>query len=232
MKSFSTLTIICSYILIGLFPLNAMGQLPMMHNLQDKKNPNFHEVQQAFNNQWKGKLIGGKIPKGQGYKPFKRWEWFWEPRVGKEGNFPSPSVVMEEWEKYLLSHPEVNKPSLKRNSLSPNDPLKNKDSGGEATSTPALQNTTGAWNPLGPSSSFGGYSGVGRLNCITFHPTDANTFWVGSPSGGIWKTTTGGTSWTSLGDNLPVIGVSAIVIDPTNPDIMYIATGDRDGGNT
>ena len=47
------------------------------------------------------------------------------------------------------------------------------------------------------------------------------------PGGGLWKTTDdGGLSWSTNTDNLPVLGVSDILIDPTNTDIMYIATGD------
>ncbi len=52
-------------------------------------------------------------------------------------------------------------------------------------------NFTSAWTSLGTNSSAGGYAGIGRINCITFHPTDANTIWVGTPAGGIWKTTNG-----------------------------------------
>jgi photosystem II stability/assembly factor-like uncharacterized protein len=82
---------------------------------------------------------------------------------------------------------------------------------------------------MGPSTSAGGYSGIGRINCIAFHPTIANTFWVGTPAGGLWKTTDGGITWSTNTNNLPVLGVSDIAINPSNPNIMYIATGDGDG---
>ena len=81
-------------------------------------------------------------------------------------------------------------------------------------------NFTSSWNSLGTSSSTGGYAGIGRINCITFNPTDANTFWIGTPAGGIWKTTNGGTNWTILNNNESVIGVSVIVVDPTNTNII------------
>lgn len=64
-----------------------------------------------------------------------------------------------------------------------------------------------------------------------FHPTNSNTFWVGTPAGGLWKTTNGGNTWTTNTDNLPVLGVSDIAINPDNPSIMYIATGDGDLGS-
>ena len=87
------------------------------------------------------------------------------------------------------------------------------------------------WTNLGINSSAGGYSGIGRINCIAFHPSDANTFWVGNPSGGIWKTTDGGSSWTILNNNETVLGVSDIAItnNYATSNTLYIATGDRDG---
>ncbi len=87
------------------------------------------------------------------------------------------------------------------------------------------------WTNLGVNSSAGGYAGIGRINCIAFHPSDANTFWVGSPSGGIWKTTDGGSSWTILNNNETVLGVSDIAIrnDYATSNTFYIATGDRNG---
>lgn len=88
------------------------------------------------------------------------------------------------------------------------------------------------WTNLGPNSSDGGYAGIGRINCIGFHPTDANTIWVGSPGGGLWKTTNGGSTWTTNSDDFPVLGVSSILVHPTDPNIMYIATGDGDGWDT
>ena len=62
--------------------------------------------------------------------------------------------------------------------------------------------------------------GNGRVNCIEFHPTNPDIFWVGAPGGGLWKTIDGGNTWTTNTDNLPVLGVSDIIIDPTNTDIF------------
>lgn len=95
---------------------------------------------------------------------------------------------------------------------------------------PAPKSGSGSWEQKGPSSSYGGYSGVGRLNCVAFHPTDNNTYWVGAPAGGLWKTTNSGSSWTCLTDNNDVMGVSDIVIssDYATSQTIYIATGDRD----
>ena len=93
------------------------------------------------------------------------------------------------------------------------------------------------WTPLGPFDvpiiiSNNKKRGNGRINCIEFDPNNEDVFWVGAPGGGLWKTTDGGLSWSTNTDNLPVLGVSDILIDPTNTDIMYIATGDAHGSDT
>ncbi len=97
-----------------------------------------------------------------------------------------------------------------------------------------VTSTAGSWSVVGPSSSPGGYYGIGRFNCIGFRPDDNNTYYAGSPSGGLWKTTDNGATWTPLTDNNDVMGVSAVVIlAGTTPasDTLYIGTGDRDGGS-
>ena len=87
------------------------------------------------------------------------------------------------------------------------------------------------WTKLGPSSSAGGYAGIGRLNCISFHPSNNSTYWVGAPAGGLWKTTNNGSTWSCSTDFNDVIGVSDIIIpsDYETSNTIYIATGDRDG---
>jgi photosystem II stability/assembly factor-like uncharacterized protein len=97
-----------------------------------------------------------------------------------------------------------------------------------------FRNSTGNWTELGPSSSPGGYQGIGRINCVGFRDGDNNTYYAGAPSGGLWKTTDNGANWTVLTDNNAVLGVSDVVViagPVTASDTIYIATGDRDGGS-
>ncbi len=178
--------------------------------IDNVKEPSFFEFQEAFNNYWKDyNVVGGKyvknnkVLKAPGWKQFKRWEWYWEPRINKEtGEFPITTSV-KEFEKY-------------------------KQSGFK------FKSTSGNWTSYGPSTVGGGYDGLGRINCISFHPTNENIFWVGSPSGGLWGTIDAGASWTVVTDNNPVLGVSDIAIpaDYEVSNTIYIATGDRDGGSS
>jgi photosystem II stability/assembly factor-like uncharacterized protein len=79
------------------------------------------------------------------------------------------------------------------------------------------------WESLGPKNV------GGRTLCLAFHPTDPNIMFAGTASGGLWKTTTAGegyTAWQYIETGFPVLGVSAVAINPSNPNEMYIGTGE------
>ena len=86
--------------------------------------------------------------------------------------------------------------------------------------------STAPWIPLAPMNF------SGRILCVAASPTNASTLFVGSASGGLWKTTTGGTggpngiSWTYVPTGYPVLGVGAIAINPKNSNEIYIGTGE------
>ena len=170
----------------------------------------FYDIQKAFNDYWEPfhvkdgyyKNEKGEEVKALGWKQFRRWEYYWQDRIVKEtGEFPKTSAS-EELAKYTRENPETDGP-------------------------------VGNWTSLGPTNSAGGYAGLGRINCVGFVSGDNNTIYVGSPSGGIWKTADGGTNWTPIGDHNAVLGVSDIVAyrPVASPDVIYIATGDKDGGS-
>ncbi len=77
-----------------------------------------------------------------------------------------------------------------------------------------------SWNELGPGNI------GGRIRAIVVSPTDANTVYIGSVSGGIWKTTNGGSNWFPLDDHMANLAVCSMVIDPHNPNILYAGTGE------
>ncbi len=147
--------------------------------------------------------VNGVQTKATGWKQFKRWEHYMAGQVNpSSGEFPKQTA------QEVTRNFHKSRPVLK--SVAVVDPSN--------------------WTSLGPTSSDGGYAGVGRLNCIAFHPTDNNTYWVGAAGGGIWVTTDNGSSWNCLSDKNGVLAVSDIIIpgDYTTSHTIYIATGDRD----
>ncbi len=144
--------------------------------------------------------------KGNGYNPYARNMDFVTKRVSNN-NFFNPNALYVEWKKEKEKY--ANSKHFK----------------------------SGNWIAKGPINtpiilSNGKRRGNGRVNCITFDPFDSNIIWVGSPSGGLWKSLDGGNNWTTNTDDLPVIGVSHIAINPTDNQIMYIVTGDADANDT
>ena len=95
---------------------------------------------------------------------------------------------------------------------------------------PELMSSYGSWGFIGPSSVNSGdlRLGIGRIDRITFHPSDPNIIYVGTPAGGMWRTLNDGGLWTGMTNNLPTIGISGIVVDYTNPSVLYVLTGDGD----
>jgi len=87
------------------------------------------------------------------------------------------------------------------------------------------------WKSIGPYTTNVKY-GQGRVNTFIIDPNDPETYYVGAPAGGLWRSTDSGLNWEPLSDELPQIGVSGIAIDKNNSDIIYIATGDDDARDT
>jgi photosystem II stability/assembly factor-like uncharacterized protein len=67
----------------------------------------------------------------------------------------------------------------------------------------------------------------GRINTLAIHPTNNNILLVGTPNGGIFKSTNGGASWAAVFDNQTCLTISSIAFDPSNPNIVYAGTGDN-----
>lgn len=93
------------------------------------------------------------------------------------------------------------------------------------------QTQAGNWTYIGPPN-VSNLSGAGRCNFLRVDPVTPTTLYTGSPAGGLWKSTNSGANWTTNTDQLNnVIGCTDIAIDPTNTQIMYLATGDGDAGD-
>ncbi|MEM7394572.1 MAG: YCF48-related protein, partial [Verrucomicrobiota bacterium] len=84
------------------------------------------------------------------------------------------------------------------------------------------------WVSIGPvpDSSF---AGIGRVSQIAIHPTNGHVLIAGAAGGGVWKTTNGGASWRPTMNLEPTLTIGAVAIAPSDPKIMYAASGE-DGG--
>ena len=77
------------------------------------------------------------------------------------------------------------------------------------------------WRSIGP---FRG----GRVNGVSGVPGQPNTFYFGSVGGGVWKTTNAGRTWHPIFDSQPIASIGAIGVAPSNPNIIYVGTGEAD----
>ncbi|MCX6319856.1 MAG: hypothetical protein NTW29_21435 [Bacteroidetes bacterium] len=151
-------------------------------------------------------------PEVKGTKQWERWKWYAQSHLDMDGKVANITARnMEALQQMNIHTTSFTNP---------------------AAGVSATGRLNGDWSPLGPFAiAAPAQNYLGRVNCMAFHPTIANTIFAGTPGGGLWKSTTNGTNWTPLTDGLPSSGISGIAIDPNNANIMYVLTGDGNGGN-
>ncbi|MFO7615976.1 MAG: hypothetical protein R6V75_01850, partial [Bacteroidales bacterium] len=138
----------------------------------------------------------------KGWKAFGRWIEFNRSRLNPDGSLPAPELFLNELPRIMAA-----KASAER-----------------------MKSGQG-WSPVGPdqrppAAGSSPIHGMGRINCIEFHPTNPNIYWVGVAQGGVWKTVDGGETYTPLTDDLPILRISDIAVNHRNPDQMAISVGD------
>ncbi len=86
------------------------------------------------------------------------------------------------------------------------------------------------WVAMGPSpSNFGGWAfGTisGRIQALAAD-WSTGALYAGAASGGVWKSTNDGLSWSSLFDSAGTLAVGAIEVDPNDPNVLWVGTGDN-----
>ena len=203
------------FILLLSFVVNAVhSQVPdaLKQRLEGKTRLSdiMTEVEDFYkNDKDAGQLINKTTEKEfeNNYLRWKRWEYYQGSRLDENGNV-IPNVnrkIYDGWKAY-------------------------EESNAQREDSP--ESSYSSWSAYGPTTvvRYGaGYnSGYGRVNCIAFHPTLVNYLLIGTPQGGIWRSTNNGTSWFAFSDNLPSNSIGGLVWDRTNSNVIYALTGDGD----
>ncbi|MEM9690753.1 MAG: glycosyl hydrolase [Pseudomonadota bacterium] len=80
------------------------------------------------------------------------------------------------------------------------------------------------WRSIGPAFM------SGRISDIAIHPERQSTWYVAVGSGGVWKTENRGTTWTPIFDNEDSYSIGSLAIDPNNPNVIWVGTGENVSG--
>ena len=70
----------------------------------------------------------------------------------------------------------------------------------------------------------------GRIADITTHPENESIWYVATGSSGVWKTVNAGTTWQPIFDDQPSYSTGCVALDPSNPEIVWVGTGENVGG--
>ena len=141
-----------------------------------------------------------KLSDARMFKHYERWKWINRLNIDEKGFLKSSNEILNQYKETYANNKSFN---------------------------------YGNWSPLGPTDWVNGNSGynpgIGRINAVTVDPNNSNIIYACAASGGLWKSNDAGDTWNSVTDGFPIQGTSDIEIDPQNSDILYLATGDRDG---
>ena len=180
------------------------AQLNFELNAQLQNKDNLTEVMGLVDNYYRTKNTDQALRE---WKHWKRWQWEMSRYVNADGK--------------LVNTRAINYRGVQQARLLENN-----------GNNPA-DLSSGSWTSIGPNSFnyFADvYRGLGRVNRIAFHPDNANILYAGTPNGGLWRTTDGGSNWSVLNNYGPELGVSGIIVSYDNPNVLYVLTGDGDGG--
>jgi hypothetical protein len=98
----------------------------------------------------------------------------------------------------------------------------------------------GSWRSIGPNGLWdagGGFFGtsggldIGRIAAIAPPTTPNGPMYIATATGGVWRSTNSGLSWTPLTDNECELATGAVAIDPVNASMLYAGTGEANAGS-
>ncbi|NLO67181.1 MAG: T9SS type A sorting domain-containing protein [Bacteroidales bacterium] len=194
----SLLTAFMLMLLWGLMPLCAQHSAFPWMTIQMEGETSYVEVMKAYD-RWTSDPANLQQ---KGWKFFGRWIEVNRSRLNPDGTLPAPEVFLQELPAIMAA-----KASAER-----------------------MKSGQG-WSPVGPdqrppAAGSSPIHGMGRVNCIEFHPTDPDIYWIGVAQGGVWNTVNGGDSYFPLTDHLPILRISDIAVNPRNTDQLAISVGD------
>ena len=160
----------------------------------------------------------------------RRQDWFFKPRAFPIGFIPEGARERALQQKTLM-YQQLGQASL---FAAPRESV---------SAAPPSAGPTSAWFAIGPqptSSLLNPPFTSGRVTALAVNPNNANNVYLGGADGGLWITTDGGNTWTSLTDNppnaanIPTVAVGAIAVDPATcgaaPNgictTVYVGTGE------
>jgi photosystem II stability/assembly factor-like uncharacterized protein len=82
------------------------------------------------------------------------------------------------------------------------------------------------WRSIGPANM------GGRTADVEGVPGNPNLVYVGTASGGVWKTTNGGVTWTPIFERQGTLSVGDMALEPNNPDVIWVGTGESNVRNS
>ena len=149
-----------------------------------------------------------KSKKGSGWKKYQRWLYENEPKFYPSGDRSNTDLYhsTKEFKKFL-----------------------------KYSNSNRLEFHNG-WQELGPhyiEEVTGHYAvGLGRIESFYIDPNNPEKIFLGSRSGGFWKTLNGGVTWENTTDFLFASGVNTIAVSPDNQDRILINVRNSHNGTT
>lgn len=214
------------------------AQSERWENVRDRSQ-NFFEIQRAFNETYRGVDLSTI----KGWKPYKRWEYYYESRTFPHGDLNIYRNALLEFDQQLRLNPNPLRTTASNwQFIGPNIIPSNGGGAGRLNHVKLIPGTTNQFMAASPGGGMWKFDGTNWSTSTDFlsrigfgdvviHPTSPNIMYATSgdndnadaPCIGLFKSTDGGNSW-SLSGLTSVTRMYKIIMSPANPDILLVAS--------